>query len=307
MRRRLPPPNWLRAFEAAARHLSFTGAARELGVTQAAVSQQVKLLEAQLGKPLFHRLARSLQLTDTGEAYATVVREAFQRLGGGTDAIFGPDPSSALALRSAVTFGLLWLAPRLPRLARAQPRIDLRLTLSIWPVEFDWDAIDLEIRYGNGRWPALRAERLTWDSLFAVMSPALRAAGPPLRTPRDLLGYPLLEVFGHQTGWSDWLLAAGVERRPAQRLQFDTSAMALEAAAAGAGVALGRTSITDGYLASGRLVAPFADSVPTDEAFYLVCPADRLETRNAALFADWLRAELAGQAGAPAGRGTTGR
>jgi LysR family glycine cleavage system transcriptional activator len=297
MRRRLPPLNWLRAFEVAARHLSFTGAARELNVTQAAVSQQVKLLEQHLQKQLFYRLPRSLQLTDVGEAYLTVVREAFERLANGTQEVFGHDAGGLLTIRAAVTFAILWLAPRLGRFRAAHPELNLRVTNSIWPAEFNWDAVDLEVRYGNGRWPGLKAERLSEDDLFPVCSPALLDGPYPLRAPADLQHFPLLHVIGHQHGWLDWLKAAGANQVDAARgTQFDTSLMALEVAAAGGGVALGRSSLMDGYVQAGRLVAPFDIAVPTDEAFYLVAPAERIDRPDTALFRAWLQEELEAQA-----------
>jgi LysR family glycine cleavage system transcriptional activator len=291
--------NWLRTFDAAARHLSFTDAARELNVTQAAVSQQVKLLEQDLQKQLFYRLPRSLQLTDVGEAYLTVVREAFERLANGTAEVFGHETGGLITIRAAVTFAVLWLAPRLDRFRAAHPGIALRVTNTIWPADFNWDAVDLEVRYGNGRWPGLRAERLTWDRLFPVCSPALLGGPHPLREPADLRNLPLLHVIGHQHGWLDWLKAAGaLEVDAARGMQFDTSAMALEVAAAGGGVALGRSSLIDQYVATGRLVAPFDLEVPTDEAFYLVAPTDRVATPDAAVFRAWIQDELAAQAAA---------
>ncbi|MFQ5955551.1 MAG: transcriptional regulator GcvA [Kiloniellales bacterium] len=294
MRRRLPPVNWLRAFEAAARHMSFTGAARELNVTQAAVSQQVKRLEGHLGKPLFDRLPRSLQLTEVGEAFLPTVRDAFERLADGTTEVFGPEGGGPLTVRSAVAFAMLWLAPRLGRFHAAHPGVKLRVTNAIWPIESGWEAVDLEVRHGTGRWPGLNAERLTWDRLFPVCSPALVKGTPGLRTPADLAKLPLLHVIGQQFGWPYWLKAAGLNDVDAGHgPQFDTSAMALEVAAASGGVALGRSSLTEGYFRTGRLVVPFGPEVPIDEAFYLVSPADRAEHPDAALFRAWLMAELA--------------
>ncbi len=294
MRRRLPPLNWLRAFEAAARHMSFTGAARELNVTQAAVSQQVKRLERHLNRPLFDRLPRSLQLTMLGEAFLPTVREAFERLADGTTEVFGPVGGGPLTIRSAVSFALLWLAPRLDRFHAAHPGVRLRVTSAVWPVESGWEAIDLEVRHGTGRWPGLDAERLTWDRLFPVCSPALVSGASGLRTPADLAGVALLQVIGQRDGWSRWSKAAGLGPQEAgRRAQFDTSAMALEVAAAGGGVALGASSLSEGYLRGGRLVVPFGPEVPTDEAFYLVSPPDRVEHPDAAPFRAWLLAELA--------------
>ncbi len=293
MRRRLPPLNWLRAFEAAARHMSFTGAARELNVTQAAVSQQVKLLERHLERPLFDRLPRSLALTDAGEAYLPAVRDAFERLADGTAEVFGPEGGGPLTVRCAVSFAILWLAPRLARFRAAHPTLALRVTNAVWPVESGWDAVDLEVRYGGGKWPGLQAWRLTSDRLFPVCGPALMAGRSGLRRPADLRRFELLHVIGHRYGWPHWLKAAGVDSDGGSHgAQFDISAMALEVAANGGGVALGRGPLVDGHIRSGRLVVPFGPEIPTDEAFYLVAPADRVEHAEAATFRAWLAAEL---------------
>jgi len=299
MRRRLPPLNWLRAYEAAARHMSFTGAARELNVTQAAVSQQVKLLELHLQRPLFDRLPRGLQLTDAGEAYLPAVRDAFERLADGTVEVFGSEGGGPLTVRSAVSFALLWLAPRLARFRVAHPDVALRLTNAVWPVESGWDAVDLEVRYGDGKWPGLRAEQLTSDRLFPVCAPALMKGRSGLRQPADLRRFELLHVIGQRHGWSHWLKAAEVDSAAAsQGPQFDTSAMALEVAANDGGVALSRGPLADGYIRAGRLRVPFGPELPTDEAFYLVSPADRVDRAEAAGFRAWLVAELAPPAAA---------
>ncbi len=288
-RRRLPPPNWLRAFEAAARHLSFTGAARELKVTQSAVSQQVKLLEHYLGEPLFHRYSRRLELTDRGEAYLPTVRRAFERLAAATEELFGHKGGRLLTVRVSAAFAVLWLAPRLGRFRAANPGLDLRLNVFIWSLEFDWEGVDLEIRYGDGRWPGFNAVRLTHDQMTPVCAPALRDA---LATPDDLGSHTLLHVIGHQDGWRCWLRAIGADHvDAAQGLEFDSSMMAFELAAAGTGVALGRTSLVEGYLASERLVAPFDVSIPDDEAFYLIWPENRAEHAAATAFRKWLMEE----------------
>lgn len=292
MRSRLPSLNWLRAFEAAARHLSFTGAARELHMTQAGISLQVKSLEQHLQEPLFHRFPRSLQLTDAGEAYLSIVRESFERLDAGTEEIFGHHGGGPVTIRVNVAFASLWLAPRLGRFFAANPGLDLRIIASVHPVESDWDGIEMEVRYGTGKWPGFWADRLTWDDLFPVCSPALLKGRRRLRRPADLADHMLLHVIGNQQGWARWLATAGVTKVSAgEGLQFDTSIVALEMAAAGVGVALGHTSFVTGYLASRRLVAPFDISIPTNGAFYLAAPEHRPECPEARLFRDWITAE----------------
>ncbi|MGD9744373.1 MAG: LysR substrate-binding domain-containing protein [Dongiaceae bacterium] len=293
MSRRLPPLHWLRAFEAAARHTSFTEAARELNVTQSAVSQQVKRLEQRFGRPLFQRLPRGLRVTAAGEALLPLLTESFDRLSEGTEELFGRRRPGPLLVKATAGFAALWLAPRLPRLHRQHPDLALRLTTTIWTTDFVEEGVDLEIRSGFGRWPGLVAERLTWDSLFPVASPRANRAGGALAAPADLERHRLLHVLGFRDGWAQWHAAAGFARGPAMQPgdEFDTAILAYAAAEAGAGVALGRTCLVAGHLKSARLVSPFGPALETEEAYYLVHPA-RLALKPAAeAFRDWVLAE----------------
>lgn len=296
MRRRIPPLHWLRAFEAAARHMSFTAAARELNVTQSAVSQQVRLLEAHLRHPLFHRLPRGLRLTEAGRAYLPTLHEAFERLAAGTAEVFGSGDGEPLSVKVTAGFGALWLAPRLERFCAAHPAVELRVTHSIWPADFVGDDLDLEVRYGQGSWPGLRADRLTWERLFPACSPALLEDGPPLRAPADLARHTLLHSVGFRDGWPQWLALAGADEAVdgGRGLHFDTSIMTHALAARGLGVALVRSSLAEGDLAAGRLVAPFDLALETEEAFYVVAPADRARHPHAEAFRTWLLAEAGG-------------
>lgn len=284
----LPPPAWLHTFDEAARHLSFTAAAETLNLSQAAVSKQIKLLELHLGEPLFHRLPRSLKLTRAGEAYVPKVRDAFERLTTGTGEVFGRKRGDVLTIRAAIGFAANWLAPRLPDFLALHPKIRLRITSSIWN-EAEASAFDLDIRYGDGNWPGLTSERLTREHLFPVCSPALLASGNSLREPSDLSVHRLIHVLGYRDGWAQWLKAAGL---PAQSgkpdLQFDTSLMALEMAALGQGVALGRTSMAEAMLADGRLAKPFGLEVPSGEGFHLITSASAAKMPEAQAFRDWL-------------------
>lgn len=294
MPRALPPLTWLRAFEAAARHRSFVAAAEELGVTASAISQQVRLLEQHLGRLLFHRLPRGLKLAEAGEAYLPLLSETFERLAVGTVEIFGHGRTHRLTIRATVAFSVLWLAPRLPRFRALHPGIEIRITSSIWPAEFPDPGIDLEIRQGMGDWPGLEAERLTWDHIFPVCSPALAAGPPGLAEPVDLARHTLLHAIGFRDGWAEWLQAAGVGSRVDARrgLEFDTGVMMIDLALRGAGVALARTCFVEEHVASGRLVAPFPLTVPTKEAFYLVAPSRRPDSDASWAFREWLRAEI---------------
>lgn len=288
MTRKLPPLSWLRAFEAAARHLSFTHAAEELNLTQAAISKQVKLLEHYLRELLFERKPRSLALTKAGAAYLPKVQDAFDRLGAGTQEVFGNRRAEMLTVRAPVGFSVNWIAARLPRFIEAHPKVPIRMVSSVWSEEFDTERFDLDIRYGLGRWPGFRADQVSWECLEPLCRPdvALR-----LKAPDDLAHERLLHVLGYQEGWATWLAAAGVTRvNSGSGVHFDTSLMAFEVAANGAGVALGRTSMSAKELASGRLVRPFDLAVPIRECFYLVSPESGMEHPDAAVFRDWVLA-----------------
>ncbi|MGL4488666.1 MAG: LysR substrate-binding domain-containing protein [Rhizobiaceae bacterium] len=285
----LPPLPWLRAFEVSARHLSFTAAAQELGLSQAAVSKQIKLLELKVGEPLFHRLPRSLGLTKAGEAFLPKVVDAFERLAAGTSEVFGHHRADVLTIRVAVGFGVNWLAPRLPDFLALHPDVSLRIISSVWNEEADEEAFDLDIRYGEGNWPGVKSHRLTHESLTPVCSPKLTNA---LQHPKDLANHTLIHVLGYREGWALWLKEAGVKLEPkAPALQFDNSLLAFKLAAQGAGVALGRTSMLEAELEAGTLVKPFELSVQVEEGFHLIIKETPQHPKHAALFAKWLLAE----------------
>ncbi len=286
----LPPLTWLRAFAAAARHLSFTQAAAELNLTQAAISKQVKSLELHLRQPLFIRRPRSLELTKTGEAYLPKVNDAFERLAIGTREVFGRRRNDALTVRCAVSFSVNWLAPRLPDFLARHPGKTLRIISSVWNDAFDKDLFDLDIQYGTGQWPGYASHRLTWERIFPLCAPGLLQQTPGLRSPDDLGRHVLLHVLGYQAGWGIWLNAAGAGAvDPGRGVQLDTSLTAYAIAAQGGGVALGRTSLVGRDRISGRLVAPFALEVPVDEAFHVLQPTEGDVHPDAGIFVAWLR------------------
>jgi LysR family glycine cleavage system transcriptional activator len=297
MRKGLPPVNWLRAFEVAARHLSFTGAARELGVTPSAISQQVRMLEQHIGASLFDRLPRGLALSVAGESYLPVVAESFERLTRGTDALFGGADPGRLSIRSAAGFARFWLMARLPRFIEAHPEVSLRILSRTWSAEPLEPESDMEIRFGIAPWPGYTAERLSWDEVFPVASPRMR-----LKRPDQLEGHRLIDTIGFREGWSDWFAAAGLHR-PARvgSIEFDSAVLSLEMALAGEGVALSRSCFADGLLAEGRLVAPFPQRIEASEAFHLLWSAGRAPSRPMQRFRDWIVTE-ARQAGQPGRR-----
>lgn len=289
--KRLPPLNWLRAFESSARHLSFTHAASELNLTQAAVSQQVKGLESHLGTALFRRLPRGIEMTDAGLAYLPVVHEAIERLAVATDEIFGQINLHMLTVRVSLVFYTQWLATRIPSFRQLRPDVNLRITSNIWGGDSsvtDVDA-DLEIRHGHGKWSGLRAERLTHDLLVPVCAPSLPSASRPIERPKDLAAHELLHVLGYEEGWGYWLRKAGAAKVDSSRgMHFDTLISALRAAELGQGVALARSSLVEQMLANGQLIAPLKPHLPTQEAFWLVYSPHAIVNPNAKAFVDWL-------------------
>jgi len=292
MSHQMPPLPWLRAFEASARHLSFTSAASELNLTQAAISKQVKLLEHYLREPLFERLPRSLTLTKAGAAYLPKVNDAFERLSAGTLEVFGGRRLGILSVRAPVGYAITWLAARLPRFIVAHPKTQVRIVSSVWADDYDSETFDLDIRYGFGKWAGFDSDRLTWERLIPMCLPAIAAR---MASPDDLAKERLLHVLGYQEGWATWLAAAGTTHvDPGSGLWFDTTPMALEVAAQGGGVALGRSSMLERELASGRLVRPFDLELPIDEAFFLTAPEKGPRHPDAAVFREWLLAEAAG-------------
>lgn len=286
MGHQMPPLPWLRAFEASARHLSFTNAASELNLTQAAISKQVKLLEHYLREPLFERLPRSLILTKAGAAYLPKVNDAFERLSAGTIEVFGGRRKGILTVRAPVGWAVNWIAERLPAFMDGYPQIPVRIVSSVWSEEAETERYDLDIRYGTGKWPGIRADRVSWERIEPLCTPEIAKR---LASPEDLKGERLLHVLGYQEGWATWLAAAGVASiNPGSGAHFDSSLMAFEVAAHGGGVALGRTSMSTTELRSGRLVQPFSLSVPVEEAFYILTPEEGLAHPDAAVFRDWL-------------------
>ena len=298
MARRLPPLNALRAFEAAARHLSFTRAAEELHVTQAAISHQVKALEEHLGRKLFRRLNRALRLTDDGQAYLPSVSRAFALLNEATNDLLTKQAPGPLTVSVLPSFAARWLVPRLGRFRQIRPDIDLRIDPSAELTDFAAGDVDVCIRYGRGKYAGLRADWLMTEDIFPVCSRTLLEGAHPLRKPGDLEHHVLLHDDGHGD-WRTWLLAAGVDRvDPARGPIFTDSSMLIQAAMAGQGVALARGVLAADELAAGRLVRPFTLSLPTDYAYYLVCPEATAEQPKIVAFRDWLLDETRSEASA---------
>ena len=287
---RLPSLNGLRAFEAAARHLSFTNAASELNVTQTAISHQIRRLEQELGIRLFVRQNRALTLTPEARDYLPGVRAAFNDLRLATDRLLRKDNDHVLTVSTLASLAAKWLLPRLTAFQEAHPGIDVRITTSTALVDFRGGDVDAAIRYGRGNWQGLRAEWLMADDFFPVCSPALLNGKRPLKCPEDLRDHMLLHTSTNSDDWRQWLTAAGlpsdISKQPG--ITFDLILMTVQAAIDGIGVAMGRTSYVQDDIAKGRLVVPFKIALPVDAGFYLVSPEGVAEPPKLRAFRQWL-------------------
>jgi len=293
MTARLPSLNGLRAFEAAARHLSFTRAASELNVTQTAISHQIKRLEDELGIRLFVRNNRSLALTAQARDYLPLVRAAFDDLRLATERLVRKSDGKVLTVSTIASLAAKWLLPRLSAFQEAHPGIDVRITTSTSLVDFKDGDVDAALRYGRGHWPGVRADWLMADELFPVCSPTLLQGSKPLRCPQDLAHHTLLHTSGsYDDDWRLWLTAAGLPASISKQggLSFDLIFVTIQAAIDGFGVALGRTSYVQDDIAKGRLVVPFKIALPADAGFYLVSPEGRTDPPKLRAFRQWVKA-----------------
>lgn len=304
---RLPPLGSLRAFEAAARHLSFKLAAEELCVTPAAISQQIKGLEDYLGVRLFVRLTRALAITPQGEAMLPRIRAGFDCLAAAVDSTRSVE-EGGLTVIAPPSFATRWLVPRLPAFAAAHPAVRLRLSSSSDSVDrrgrarhLSSDAADprlaeteLAIRYGAGDYPGYIVEPLFAPEWLPVCSPRLLTGAVPLLTPADLAAQVLIhdetiDQEGMQPGWREWLAAAGISGVDATRgPRFGNAVLAVEAALDAQGVALALRPLVENDLAAGRLVAPFATTLRSPYAYFLVTPRAVAERPSATAFRSWL-------------------
>lgn len=288
----LPPLAAIRCFEAAARHGSFTRAAAELGMTQAAMSYQIKILEDRVGRPLFLRGARGVTLTEAGRRLAPTVSDAFTRLRAAFEEL-GETAEGVLSLSVLNAFAANWLVPRLGAFQLANPRIAVRLDVSSEVVDFAREEIDVGIRTGPGEWPGLVAHRLFPVAYTPMLSPGLLQAAGPIEHPADLLKLPLIDPF--DTWWVDWFVEAGVaapdlSRRTEMQLFYQN--LAGSAALAGHGVAMLTPAFFAGELASGRLVQPFAFVRRPGNHYWLVYPEARRRSPKIRAFRDWLLAAI---------------
>ncbi|AZO04628.1 MAG: LysR family transcriptional regulator [Mesorhizobium sp.] len=289
----LPPLQAIRVFEAVARHLSFTKAAQELGMTQAAASYQIKLLEERIGAPLFLRRPKQIELTGPGQRLAPAVSEAFSILGQAYAAARG-GADGLLCVTTVLTFASNWLAQHLGSFQIAHPALAVRLDTSSRLTDFAREDVDIAIRSGGGKWPGLEAHKLLDADFTPMLSPKLAASIGGVKEPADLLRLPILDPG--DVWWSQWFEAAGVTGHDlAKRPGSSMGAQAYEAnaAMAGHGVAILTRALFKNEIADGRLIQPF-DLVGDDgHAYWLVYPTARRNVPKIRAFRDWILAEIA--------------
>lgn len=295
MRPDLPPLNWLRSFECAARRRSFVQAAEELHLSSAAVSHHVRALEEWIGAPLFVRLAHGLKLTDMGEAYLTVVQDGLGQLIDGTHGLFGGDRREHVTIRASPSLTQLWLLPCLERFSATHPQIRLRLLTGIWPPSFSGDDVDIQVVYRRDDVTGLELRLLAAEHLFPVCTPELGATLVGKTVKAALADAGIISVVGVRDGWPQWLsLAANGVPAPEPKLETDLYLTAVQAARSGLGLALAPSLLVADCLARGELVAPFDGEVPCTESSTLAIPAQVAGRRTVKAVADWLLAEAQG-------------
>lgn len=286
----LPPLPWLRAFEAAARHGSFTAAAAEINLTQAAVSHQVRSLERHLGFALFERLPRNLRLTDMGSAYLPSIRKAFDELSASTAGLFGSLGEQSLTIRAPVSYAVLWLAPRIKTFTQTYPDIDIRLCSAIWADALADETTDIEIRFGDGLWPGFQIELIRNEGAIPLCAPQFGAEDDFRSYLADRQSGPLLHVTGHENLWRRLMREIGLrEPEIGGGIMADTSLAALELAASGIGPVVMLRSFGQSALTTNRLIQPLDVELPLDQAHYLLLPdtGTRLKP-EVVLFREWL-------------------
>lgn len=288
MARRLPPLNALKAFETAARHLSFTKAAEEMFVTQAAISHQIKALEDHLGLKLFMRKNRSLLLTEEGQGYFLDIKEIFLQLHEATEKLLARGAKGALTVSLPPSFAIQWLVPRLSLFSDINPDIDVRIRAVDSDEGSLTDDVDVAIYYGRGSWRNLHADKLHTEYLVPVCSPILLNRSKPLSEPADLRFHTLL----HDTtrdAWKSWFTSQGFKHfNVNQGPIFSHSAMVLQAAIHGQGVALAHNVLARPDINSGRLIVPFNHVLQSKDAYYLVCRDNQTELGKIAAFREWM-------------------
>ncbi len=288
----LPPLTWLRAFEAAARHLSFTLASQELNLTQSAISQHVRSLEAFLGRELFIRRTRALQLTEAGANYLPTVREAFDLLARGTRSFTGGDPGRTLLVQCNMAFSVFWLAPRLPRLYAQHPWLTLNISTAIWDPERSAHDAPVEIRFGRPGDMSQTARPLPTNTMYPVCIPQYQNGAFDLKTAR------LFDCSGMMGNWEYWSTATNTPFAQSNTVNLaSTYVIAMQAALHGAGICMSHDAIAADLVEAGQLVRPFEGAAKLPEGYFLLSPASHDETPASRAFVSWLDREITAMQG----------
>ena len=294
MSEHLPPLTALRAFDAAARHMSFAKAAEELHVTPAALSFQIKSLEEHLGRPLFRRLNRAVELTEAGRALAPGAAEGFATLQAAWRAVWRQGNDTSLTVTAGPALTAKWLAPRLYDFARAHPEIDLKFSATLRNMDLERDDVDVAIRFGYGQDDGLYSVPVRKEWLTPVMTPELAEM---FATPASLKDAPLIHdesisFLSPPCDWPAWFRAVGVDFTPNHGAHFSNADHAIDAAVAGVGVALGRRAMILKDLTEGRLIAPFKVALETKGRFRFLCLPGAEQRPQIAAFRDWFLTEI---------------
>jgi len=286
------------AFEASARHLSFTKAADEMNVTQAAISHRVKTLEENLNVQLFRRFNRRLELTDAGRRYLPLLRKALNMVGAAADRISELESLGSVRVSVVISFANKWLLPHLKEFNRLHPEIDVLVSADDRPVNLGRDFFDMSIRYGRGRYPDVRVDLLMTDEIIPVCSPTLLEGAHPLRTPADLKHHTLLHDLAasaeNRPDWAHWLETTGISGIDSSLGPgFNLWGMLIDAAVASQGVALAPIALAERDIKAGRLVQPFGPALPSDDAYWIVSNHETADRPNVRTFREWLVLEAA--------------
>lgn len=287
--RKLPHVTWLRAFDAAARNSSFAAAAEELNLTPAAVSQQIRLLEKQLGAELFKRLPKGVALTDVGQAYAQPLRKSFREMERATDGLFRAQRKTTLRVRASISFAALILAPRLGTFRDLHPEIEIELFTSVWSDRMTDAGIDFDIRYGDGDWPERNMWPLDVRDAVIVCHPAHAAALGDDLSVEGLAAAAVVQVVGSENDWERLSDRHGLDLAvPVHWMKADSSLIALQILAAGHGSAIISRSFAAQHLETGALISPVPFEVPMGQRFFLVQSDDARADPEIDTFKDWL-------------------
>ncbi|NMP16421.1 transcriptional regulator GcvA [Thalassotalea sp. Y01] len=288
MSTRLPPLNALKSFEASARHLSFTKAANELFVTQAAVSHQIKALESFLGIKLFKRKNRALLLTEEGQSYFLDIKDIFIALQDATQKLLAQGEKGAITVSIQPSLAILWLVPKLSEFHKLYPDIDVRIKADDDEDDTLVDSVDIAFYYGRGPWPNVHAQKIFTEYLIPVCSPMLLTSEQPIINVDDLQHHTLLHDSSRKD-WKRWYKSCGLSSKKVEQGPiFSHSALVLQAAIHGQGVALVNNTLAKPELDAGRLVMPFEQVLVNKDAYYVVCRDEHLDTPRIAQFIEWV-------------------